>query len=898
MPNHKLPIAQELLCHQVFLRRLAIALVGSDADDLVQEVWQKALEHPPSHDRQLRGWLARVARNLAAKRWRGEAHRAEREARWASEQPARSELDARFELRKELVATLDSLHPSIRETILLRYFEDLAPRHIAKHQGVPLATVKTRLRRGLHQLREMLDRRHGGDRASWMPAVTALATPVGSGVATSTLVIGGIAMGTIAKMSAAILVVATGLYFVVHIPSTGSPQMAAVEQPWEDGEVVDPETTPDLSAVPVRRNSTMDNPSQSDLAKERPVEEPTGTGKNVLRLVLEGVSEEDARMATVVLMGLDQRDGWPTETGHRWSCKGRKSEFDLDSVLASLDGHTDLQASELEVAVVHPHHLGGRSRISLKGAGDSAEGRRVHEVRMRLVRPEFWPEFTLDVRDANTKEHLKNVELRIASGPAMAVWGRNGMSTVLADGLDSPIALMGGREPNTPVATVAGVSLSPAAGESPRLVALKRRSRPEGGVRVTARAPGYARGSISVDVSKGKRELFLEPAGALKLRLANVQLERYAALDTEAMLCVYWIREDGGNQYVHFERLDQVLEGQGLLLESLVPGGYRLAVELGGGSWTEQPVLALEEVFLAAGETRELMLSLLDPPEPPALATFDGVVSFPAFGSEEDVRLQVYFQPTQRWREPDFEFPMADLPRVGGALPTWSFRLEDQPVGRYRIQLLPFLKVWMIDLPEEGRENLELVVPELAEVLVETVDGRTGERVPRDDLYYRIHELVEGQRQNDFTKAVTEEPGRFRFWAPPGAVMVWPKYPTGPDRGAGNGEIVDLIPGRQSVRLELEPTYAMRFEFREGGVAWPVGDPGMFVMKNIRAVGHDGHVTRDGLQRNMQVEVSQPGFYEISFEDIDPDRYHPIPARRVEVRAGEVIDVIVELSRK
>ena len=128
MPNQDPYIAQELLSHQTFLRRLAIDLVGKDADDLVQDVWQRALERPPHHDRQLRGWLARIAHNLAANRWRGEVRRTEREERRASEQPAADELEARFELRKELVGALDSLSQSCRETILLRYFEGLAPR--------------------------------------------------------------------------------------------------------------------------------------------------------------------------------------------------------------------------------------------------------------------------------------------------------------------------------------------------------------------------------------------------------------------------------------------------------------------------------------------------------------------------------------------------------------------------------------------------------------------------------------------------------------------------------------------------------------------------------------------------------------------------------------------------
>ena len=120
MPNHDPPIADELLAHQAFLRRLAVDLVGPDADDLVQDVWQRALDRPPHHRRQLRGWLARVARNLAANRWRGDARRAARESWSAREARSDGDLERRLELRKEIVASLDSLTEPHREMILLR----------------------------------------------------------------------------------------------------------------------------------------------------------------------------------------------------------------------------------------------------------------------------------------------------------------------------------------------------------------------------------------------------------------------------------------------------------------------------------------------------------------------------------------------------------------------------------------------------------------------------------------------------------------------------------------------------------------------------------------------------------------------------------------------------------
>jgi len=391
----------------------------------------------------------------------------------------------------------------------------------------------------------------------------------------------------------------------------------------------------------------------------------------------------------------------------------------------------------------------------------------------------------------------------------------------------------------------------------------------------------------------------LEPAATLGVRLTNVQRERYDAMETLPMLCVYRLWENGDYSYIRFEQLDEALEAEGLWLDSLVPGEYRVTFELGGGAWAEQPLLAKQELSLVGGETRELVLTLADPPAPPERASLAGVISLPAFGGEDDVRLQLYFQPTQSWRRPDVEFALADLPRVGGAQPSWAFRAESLPVGIYRVQLLPFLKVWMIELTADGAEDLELVIPELAEVLVETVDGQTGERVPLDQFYYRSEEPLPLQLQRDWAKAETAEPGRFRFWTTPGTVKVWPRFPSGSDlEYGGSGQDLQVVPGLQSVKFKLAPVYAMHFEFREGGVALPVGDPGMYVMQNIRAVNHQGRVTGDGLQTDMRVKVSAPGIYEISFEGIDAELYHSIPPRRVEVHAGTPAKVIVELRRK
>ncbi|MEZ5989327.1 MAG: carboxypeptidase regulatory-like domain-containing protein [Planctomycetota bacterium] len=72
----------------------------------------------------------------------------------------------------DAVAALDGPY---REVVLLRFYEGLPPREIASRLEVPVATVRTRVRRALEALRTRLDERHGGDRRAWLAGLAPLA---------------------------------------------------------------------------------------------------------------------------------------------------------------------------------------------------------------------------------------------------------------------------------------------------------------------------------------------------------------------------------------------------------------------------------------------------------------------------------------------------------------------------------------------------------------------------------------------------------------------------------------------------------------------------------------------------------------------------------------------------
>lgn len=173
----------ELLAHAAWLRQLAHSLVRDAqlADDLVQDTWLAALRRPPSTDRPVRPWLRRVIVNAARLRWRGEAHRGEREAATGaqrdSEAPSAAVLLERHETQLQLARLVGELEEPFRTTILLRFSEGLSPSEIARRLGVPAGTVRSRLSEGLERLRVRLDGLHRGDRRAWMALLTPLARP-------------------------------------------------------------------------------------------------------------------------------------------------------------------------------------------------------------------------------------------------------------------------------------------------------------------------------------------------------------------------------------------------------------------------------------------------------------------------------------------------------------------------------------------------------------------------------------------------------------------------------------------------------------------------------------------------------------------------------------------------
>ncbi len=160
-----------------FARRLAAGLVGESlADDVWQSAWQVMLERPPRAGSNLRAYLHTVVRRLALRHRRREARRARRESAVAREGlvPSTAEIVGRMEVHRLVVDALLALEEPYRKTLYLLFFEDLSTAEIARREGVPLETVRTRCKRAIVRLRERLERTRGGDR-EWLRGLAVLA---------------------------------------------------------------------------------------------------------------------------------------------------------------------------------------------------------------------------------------------------------------------------------------------------------------------------------------------------------------------------------------------------------------------------------------------------------------------------------------------------------------------------------------------------------------------------------------------------------------------------------------------------------------------------------------------------------------------------------------------------
>ncbi len=182
--------ADALVSQTGWLRDLVRRLIEDRdaADDVCQSTLLRAWRHRPSTDGGLRPWLATVARRIWIRERKREASRPVREAQAAQSeaQPPASDVVERMAWQQRVVAAVMRLEEPYRTTLLMRFWESKPPRAVASHFGVPVETVRTRIKRGLAKVRAELDQECGG-RQAWVTAILPLAELSAFGVACTSI---------------------------------------------------------------------------------------------------------------------------------------------------------------------------------------------------------------------------------------------------------------------------------------------------------------------------------------------------------------------------------------------------------------------------------------------------------------------------------------------------------------------------------------------------------------------------------------------------------------------------------------------------------------------------------------------------------------------------------------
>lgn len=129
--------------------------------DVFHDVWRRASRYDAGNGTVL-GWIMNQARSRAIDRLRFE-QRKKRVDPYASDPLPETEVaDSQdvLELKEQsraLQIALTGLTPDERQAIEAAFFSELTHAEVAARLGQPLGTVKTRIRSGLHKLRQALD---------------------------------------------------------------------------------------------------------------------------------------------------------------------------------------------------------------------------------------------------------------------------------------------------------------------------------------------------------------------------------------------------------------------------------------------------------------------------------------------------------------------------------------------------------------------------------------------------------------------------------------------------------------------------------------------------------------------------------------------------------------------
>lgn len=804
------PIAtRELLEHADFVRRIALAIAGDEhgADDLVQDTWITALTRPRPAGAQgarLRGWLGGVVRNVARDARRGAGRRRVREEAAARPEglPPTDDTVGRIETHRRVVSAVLELSPPLRQAVVLTYFDGLPPRAVARRLGLPVETVRTRVRRARERLRARLESGYES-----RPALVAALLDVARHGAPAT------AGSTPAPVAAAPLAgpLALAALAVATVAFVGF-ELAG------PGRANELDASPSTAAVAARVASELGGPDGA-----RPADPGRQVGRRASRrapapLETAGDLAGKAPQGRVIVIDVDGG-----ELAHeRGEFRLRPIDVDGEArVLAFADGRFALEGLPLGTVQIELASIatddGPRPVVFENAQVEHVAGEPL-VVRGALLRDSI-----LSVVHADTGAELERVSVLPAPGSSTRAHpGPHFDSACCVRNSPSPVRLPRVRGQRWYWVTASGCTWT--------LVAIDHDTGGRREVRVTTA------GSLAVDAAGHPAQ------GAVHLRVRAAASERIAAECT----------------------LDRASDGAASqTFTGLAPGPYDVSAEIGQPDDPPRVLAAARAVVSAGTTTRVFLEPRCD--LPPRVAV-SGTLRLPADRADLPIALSIRPATLPALRFGDVQRIERERMRraSSGLAGELRWRADGLTPGRYVAVVEPIQYRVLFDVPNRPVDDVHIVVPTLQRVVVRAVDAETGAPLERARLRFarELPDVAGPEAWWDFGHA--EDRDHATLWVPAGRIFVAGSGPAHGQRfveatiGDAPLELTLALPRRIPVEVTLSNgdaripwTPSMTCTYRGVGDdeaspcvtrgdgrmhAW-VDEPGLY---EIRAAGVDG----------------------------------------------------------
>ncbi|HTF89960.1 MAG TPA: RNA polymerase sigma factor [Planctomycetota bacterium] len=844
MPSQDAITDEGWLTHAAALRALAAALTNdaNEAQDLIQETWLRALRHEGSGDRP-RSWWAAVLRNLARNRARQRRQRAhdEREAARDERLPSEFEVLERLEVAQRVAAEVTRLDEPYRTTIHLRYFEGLSPDEIAKRSQAPLETVRARLRRGLALLRERMDRASGGDRNAWSVSLASIAIrgkPTAlAALGSSLITIGGIAMSAkIALGVAAAVVIGIGAYLLRPGGDPSTPNGPAVVEAAAPGL---PAALP--AAESAQSESSLGARAEAAQSDPTPVAasgDDTIEVRGTVVIVDEQGVERRSESGTVLASF-----GTQAKRGQTRPLDFTKGAWSLRIGRGDSLGFYKLVASEREALLAED------SRFLQPGSEPiEVRGRWLKRGRLRVV-------------DAATKRELRDIELRYSDDRHVNwEWVHPG------DSIEKMSLL---RFVSSPVDLPERLKFTP----------------------YWLHVAGYAWLRVDFDhLVGGERTVeLLDPASISVTITGTPPPGVFVRLYPTRVLTV---RGETGPKSVVSEFGEDAVSVHAsmngpTLITDLAPATYLAAVESGVDESKQR--LGEQLIVLPAGPVTDVTVvvdaSKLDVP----MVHLFGTLALPEGSDVANARLCL-------WREGGgadrVALKIAEMTLLEGDERVRNWDAGNVRTGSWGASVESVGYRQLIHADEPGKLRVEIVVPPLVTVSIDVSDAATGDALKPERIMWS-DARIEGLSMGFGVHVLPlDKKGAYWFSAPAGVASVscdltgyTPFY-----------EQVSLTGAEHSLHIKLERAAGVHVEVFEGEARLRAGFDFFFAMR-ITLVGQRRPLGRPSQDTEFECSrLLDPGRYEIKFPILDG--YEPIEPLTVDVAAGQILDVRVNVKHK